>query len=200
MNNKLDRRGFVATAAKFGGAAAVFPLLLAEMAEAKAEITKADIAGASAVAGLEFDDKQEEMMMEGLQDHLKAFKEIHDLKLPNSIAPALDFNPVLPGMTFETARHPMKMSRLANIDAPRNIEDVAFYSVRDLSELIRRKKISSLDLTQMYLARLKRYDPMLHFVVTLTEDRAIAQAKEADKEIAAGKYRGPLHGIPWGAK
>ena len=200
MNKKFDRRGFVATAAKFGGAAAVFPLLLTELAEAKAELSKTDVAAASAVAGLEFDDKQQEMMIEDLQDHLKAYKDIHDLKLPNSIPPALDFNPVLPGMNFETARRPMKMSRAAEIAAPKNIEDVAFYSVRDLAELIRRKKISSLDLTQMYLARLKRYDPQLHFVVTLTEERALAKAKEADREIAAGKYRGPLHGIPWGAK
>ena len=66
--------------------------------------------------------------------------------------------------------------------------------------LLRERKITSLALTQMYLARLKRYDPMLHFVITLTEERALAQARAADEEIAAGHYRGPLHGIPWGAK
>src|SRR4029077_4715691 len=84
--------------------------------------------------------------------------------------------------------------------APKNIEDVAFYSVRQLAELVRSRKVSSVALTDMYLARLKKYDPMLKFVITLAEDRALAQAKEADRDIAAGKYRGPLHGIPWGAK
>src|SRR6202008_4192353 len=71
---------------------------------------------------------------------------------------------------------------------------------REFAEYARRKRVSSTALTEMYLARLKRYDPVLHFVVTLTEERAMAQAREADLEIAAGKYRGPLHGLPWGAK
>jgi Asp-tRNA(Asn)/Glu-tRNA(Gln) amidotransferase A subunit family amidase len=97
----------------------------------------------------------------------------------------------------------MKISAAPNVNAsgaPKNIEDVAFYSVRQLAELVRTKKISSTALTDMYLARLKKYDPTLKFVITLTEDRARAKAKEADQEIAAGKYRGPLHGLPWGAK
>jgi Asp-tRNA(Asn)/Glu-tRNA(Gln) amidotransferase A subunit family amidase len=80
------------------------------------------------------------------------------------------------------------------------MEDLAFATVSQLASLLSARKISSVQLTQMYLARLKRYDPKLHFVITLTEDRALAQAKAADAEIAAGKYRGPLHGIPWGAK
>jgi Asp-tRNA(Asn)/Glu-tRNA(Gln) amidotransferase A subunit family amidase len=80
------------------------------------------------------------------------------------------------------------------------MEDVAFYSIVDLGRLLMTKKISSTALTEMYLERLKRFDPTLKFVVTLTEDRAMAKAKEADREIAAGKYRGPLHGLPWGAK
>jgi Asp-tRNA(Asn)/Glu-tRNA(Gln) amidotransferase A subunit family amidase len=89
---------------------------------------------------------------------------------------------------------------IASRHVPQNLEEIAFATVRELAEMIRTKKVSSTALTQMYLTRLKRYDPLLHFVITLTEDRALAQAKEADREIAAGKYRGPLHGIPWGAK
>jgi Asp-tRNA(Asn)/Glu-tRNA(Gln) amidotransferase A subunit family amidase len=204
MNNKLGRRRFVTGVAKFGGAAAAFPLLLAELAsaaeEVKGALTKDEVSAAAALTGLQFDGPQKEMLLPDLEDHLKAYGEIHKLKLPNSVAPALDFNPVLPGMKFENERRPMRMSQLAAIDAPKNIEDVAFYSVRDLADLVRRRKISSVDLTQMYIARLKKYDPLLHFVVTITEDRALAQAKEADAEIARGKYRGPLHGIPWGAK
>jgi Asp-tRNA(Asn)/Glu-tRNA(Gln) amidotransferase A subunit family amidase len=103
-------------------------------------------------------------------------------------------------MTFETVRKPMRISKAPSIAAPNNLDDLAFASVRQLAELVRTKKVSSLALTEMCLRRLKKYDPTLKFVVTLTEDRALAQAKKADTEIAAGKYRGPLHGLPWGAK
>src|ERR1019366_811059 len=88
----------------------------------------------------------------------------------------------------------------APVSAPARIEDIAFASVAELGALLKTRKITSVALTQMYIARLKRYDPKLHFVISLTEDRALAQAKAAGEEIAAGKYRGPLHGIPWGAK
>jgi len=193
---RTNRRTFV----KLSAASAVFPLLLSELAVAKVELTKSDLNAAAAVADLTFTDDQETMMLEDVQDRLKSYDELHALNIPNSVAPALDFNPVLPGMKFETTRRPVRMSRTAEIAAPKNIEDVAFYSVRDLGELIRRKKISSYDLTQMYLARLKRYNLLLHFVITLTEDRALTQAREADRDLVAGHYRSPVHGIPWGAK
>jgi Asp-tRNA(Asn)/Glu-tRNA(Gln) amidotransferase A subunit family amidase len=114
----------------------------------------------------------------------------------------LVFDPVLPGMKFETERKPMRMSKAPNVgvSAPKNLEDFAFASVRELAELVRTRKVSSVALTEMYLGRLKKYDPTLKFTVTLTEERALAQAKKADAEIATGKYRGPLHGLPWGAK
>src|SRR5205814_6055011 len=120
--------------------------------------------------------------------------------IPNDVAPALDFNPVLPGMKFETQKRAPRISRIAAPGVPKNIEDVAFYTVRQLGELLRAKKISSSNLTEMYLERLKRYDPVLHFVITLTTERAMAHAKDADRELAAGKIRSALHGIPWGAK
>jgi Asp-tRNA(Asn)/Glu-tRNA(Gln) amidotransferase A subunit family amidase len=83
---------------------------------------------------------------------------------------------------------------------PNNLEELAFLPVTELSELVRSRKVTSTQLTEMYLGRIKRYDPALKAVITITEDRARAQAKAADQEIARGKYRGPLHGIPWGAK
>jgi Asp-tRNA(Asn)/Glu-tRNA(Gln) amidotransferase A subunit family amidase len=89
---------------------------------------------------------------------------------------------------------------IVNQPVPANLEVLAFATVRELGELILQKKVSSIALTEMYLARLKRFDPKLHFTITLTEERAKAQAKQADQEIAKGNYRGPLHGIPWGAK
>ncbi len=83
---------------------------------------------------------------------------------------------------------------------PKNLQELAYYSVGDLAELIRTKKITSTKLTKLFLDRLKKYDPKLHCVVTLTEDLALRQAVKADSEIASGRYRGPLHGIPYGVK
>src|SRR5260370_40835784 len=96
----------------------------------------------------------------------------------------------------------MKMSAASKSwpsQAPKNLDDLAFASARELGGLVRTKQVSSLALTEMYLGRLKKYDPTLKFVVTLTEERALAQAKKADAEIAAGNYHGPLHGLPWSA-
>ncbi len=202
MNRKcLDRRNFLATCSRFGLAATAFPATLWALADGgKAEITKDTIAQAATLVGLDFDDKQREMMLRDLTSRRQAYQAIWDLHLENSVTPALVFNPVLPGMTFDAATRPPVLGRAPVAAAPKNIEDVAFYSVRQLGELIRTKKISSLALTQMYLERLKRYDPLLKFVITLTEERALAQAKEADRDLARGKHRGPLHGLPWGAK
>ncbi|PYU85586.1 MAG: amidase, partial [Acidobacteria bacterium] len=158
---------------------------------------------AAVVADVPIAEEYKEMMLESLNNHAKGYEEIYKLHIPNSVDPALIFDPVLPGMRFETERKPMRMSQAANAataSAPKNLEDLAFASARELGELVRAKKVSSLALTEMYLGRLRKYDPALKFAVTLTEERALAQAKQADAEIAAGKYRGPLHGLPWGAK
>jgi Asp-tRNA(Asn)/Glu-tRNA(Gln) amidotransferase A subunit family amidase len=203
----LDRRTFAATLAKYGMASALFTNALYSLAQGKAEITKAMIAEAAALDGLAFDDKQVEMMLDDLRRAQKGYDALHDLHLANSVAPALVFNPVLPGMTYQQPKRPMRMSKfpwgnppLGRRGVPIHIEDVAFFTVRELAELVRTRRVSSTALTEMYLERLRRYDPLLKFVITLTTDRALAQARQADREIAAGKYRGPLHGLPWGAK
>jgi Asp-tRNA(Asn)/Glu-tRNA(Gln) amidotransferase A subunit family amidase len=130
-------------------------------------------------------------------------KAIRKLKLPNSVAPAFVFHP-LPAAKANTdctvGGGTREHHRGEEPATPSNIGDLAFTTVTELGRLLHWRKITSLALTQMYLDRLKRYDPQLHFSITLTEERALAQAKKADEEIAAGKYRGPLHGIPWGAK
>ncbi len=96
----------------------------------------------------------------------------------------------------------MRYSRpaAATLKRPANLEDVAFWPVTRLAGLIERRLVTSTELTQMYLTRLERYQPLLNFAVTITKDLALQQAAAADKEIAAGRYKGPLHGIPWGAK
>src|SRR5262249_28005290 len=142
-------------------------------------------------------DEYKDMMLESLNDYPKSFEAIYGLQIKNEVAPAVLFDPVLPGMKFDTERRPLKISAAPNVHTgavPKNLEDVAFWQLRQLAELVRSRKVSSTALTEMYLGRLKRYDPTLKFVITLTEERAKAQAQEADREITAGKYRGPLHG------
>jgi Asp-tRNA(Asn)/Glu-tRNA(Gln) amidotransferase A subunit family amidase len=198
----LDRRAFLAVCSRLGLTSTLLPGVLWAMADAKPKVTREMIDSAARIADVPIADEYKEMMLEGLNGYAESFDAIYQLHIKNEVAPAVIFDPVLPGMKFETARRPAKISAASNVPgtAPKNLEDVAFYSVRQLAELVRTKKVSSTALTEMYLERLKRYDPTLKFVITLTDDRARAKAKEADREIAAGKYRGPLHGIPWGAK
>lgn len=201
----LDRRNFMKTCSGMGLAGTLFPGVLWAQAQAQGakKITKEMIENAAAIADVPIADDYRDMMLENLNDQAKGYEEIYKLHIPNSVEPALLFDPVLPGMKFETVRKPMRISNAPNLRAsgvPKDLEDLAFASVRELAELVRTKKVSSVALTEMYLQRLKKYDPTLKFVVTLTEDRARARAKKADAEIASGKYSGPLHGLPWGAK
>src|SRR5436853_897977 len=199
----LDRRNFMKTCSGMGLAGTLFPGVLWAQAQAQgaAKSTKEMIDNAAAIADVHIADEIKEMMLADLNDHAKGYEEVYKLHIPNSVDPALLFDPVLPGVKFETERKAMRISKASNVAAvPKSLEDLAFRSARELGELVRTKKVSSAALTQMYLQRLKKYDPTLKFVVTLTEERALAQAKKADAEIAAEKYRGPLHGLPWGAK
>ncbi len=164
------------------------------------QITKPMIQEAEKIVGLEFTDAERELMLDGVTENLAAYEKLRTISIDNSVPPALQFNPILPGMKFETKKLPIKISRISTPLVPANLEDLAFMPVMHLAQLIKARKISSMQLTKMYLERLKRYDPQLQCVITLTEDLALRQAAEADKELAAGKYRGPLHGIPWGAK
>jgi Asp-tRNA(Asn)/Glu-tRNA(Gln) amidotransferase A subunit family amidase len=196
----FHRRAFLSVTARLGLASTLFPGVLYAMAEEKKKLTAAMIDEAASVAGISIDDSYKEMMLEDLNDALGDYKAVHELKLPNGVSPALVFDPILPGKNVSIPRRPLRPSKPINLQAPKNIEALAFWSVGDLSELLRKKKVSSVALTEMYLHRLKTYDPVLKFVITFLTDRAMAQAIEADHDIAAGRYRGPLHGIPWGAK
>lgn len=174
-------------------------VLWAKVAEGM-EITAATIAAAEEMAGLKFDDAERAMMVDGLKTQETRIQALHKVSIPNSVAPALVFDPVPPGREIARGpKRPMVRSRVPVKVVPAD-DELAFLPVTELSELIRRGRITSTRLTQLYLDRLKRYDPVLKCVITLTEDRALAQARAADAEIARGKYRGPLHGIPWGAK
>jgi len=196
----VDRRQFMGYFAGLGLGSTLFPGVLWAKISAGADITVETIASAEEVAGLIFDPAERELMLDGLKQQEQRIEALHKVVLLNSVSPAIVFDPLPPGkkITFEP-RRPMKRSRVAHRAVPAE-DELAFLPVTELSELVRRRRVTSVQLTQMYLARLKKYDPVLKCVISLTEDRALKQASAADAEIRAGKYRGPLHGIPWGAK
>jgi len=206
----LDRRGFLTVAARFGLASTLFPgslYTLAAQAQAASpaashelpKITPEMIDAAAALAGITIATDQKAMMLDGLNQQRDGYAAIRKLHIPNGVPPAYIFDPLPPGAKVNTEKHdPIYSTAVATL--PRNLDDLAFATIPELADLVRTKKVSSMDLTQMCIARLRKYDPVLHFSITITEDRALAQAREADSEIAAGKYRGPLHGLPWGAK
>ncbi len=198
--DRMDRRRFMAYFSAIGVGGTTLPAALWSQAQDEASITKDMRANAEAVAGLEFTDEERDLMLGGLNRNLNAYRTLREQKIPHSVAPAVSFDPVLPGMELPTAEKEFRYTRPTGVARPTSLEDIAFEPVTVLSELIRTKQVTSVELTRMYLDRLKRHDPTLHCVITLTEDRALRQAQQADAEIARGHYRGPLHGIPWGAK
>lgn len=155
---------------------------------------------AEKILGLDFTDAEADSMINDLNDNRKDFESIRKIPLDNSVAPALYFNPLPVGFEFEKTYLPFKASQIGAVNLPADRDDLAYYSVRELAELLRTKKISSVELTKFFLDRLKKYDTKLHYAITITEDLALKQAVQADNEIKAGKYRGLLHGIPYGAK
>jgi Asp-tRNA(Asn)/Glu-tRNA(Gln) amidotransferase A subunit family amidase len=195
-----DRRAFMAYFSSLGLGATLFPGTLWGRLAAGADISVDTVRCAEEIAGLSFAADQREMMVDELNEQAKQLETIRAFRLPNEVPPALLFDPVLPGTRIDVRPVKRARSRVAMPAVPDSLEELAFLPVTALSELVRRRKVTSVQLTGMYLDRLRRFDPTLRCVVTLTEERALRQARAADEEIARGKYRGPLHGIPWGAK
>src|SRR5256714_4347775 len=197
----LDRRSFMGYFAGAGLSSTLFPGVLWAKLSAGAEITVETIASAEEVAGLHFDQAERELMLDGLKQQEQRIEALHKVSLANSVSPAIVFDPLPPGKSIQPEpRRPMARTKVAARARPADIDELAFLPVTELSELVRRRRVTSLELTQMYLARLRKYDPVLRCVISLTEDRAFSQARAADEEIKRGRHRGPLHGIPWGAK
>jgi Asp-tRNA(Asn)/Glu-tRNA(Gln) amidotransferase A subunit family amidase len=197
-----DRRSFIGYFSALGLGSTLFPgVLWGKLQDQKpAHVTKQMLRDAAAVAGLEFNEHQLEIMVEGVNKNIPRWDELRKILLDNSVAPPIFFNPVVPGMKIDRTKHPFRASDPPRVTRPSNLEDAAFWQLTQLAELIRTKQVSSVELTEMYLGRIKRLNPKLLCVVTVTEDLAMRKAHDADKEIAAGRYRGPLHGIPWGVK
>ena len=196
----LDRRTFMAYFGTAGLSSTLLPGVLWGIAREQETVTKAMVAQAEKIAGLEFSDEEREEIATALSRNVRNYERLREVSLPNSVVPAVQFDPVLPGMELPTERQPMRYTREPGVRRPADLEQVAFWPVTRLAELIRTRQVLPSELTEMYIARLKRHDAQLHAVVTLTEERAREQAARLDAELRAGQYRGPLHGIPWGAK
>jgi Asp-tRNA(Asn)/Glu-tRNA(Gln) amidotransferase A subunit family amidase len=162
-------------------------------------ITKEMMHQAEKLIGIELTDAQEAMALGGVNRNLDSYETVRKIDIPLDTEPAIAFHPTRAKKELYV---PKTKFRFGKVELPqfKTVEDLAFASVPQLAELIRTRRISSTELTKMYLDRLKRYGPKLLCVVTLTEELALKQAAAADAEIKRGKYRGPLHGIPWGAK
>lgn len=196
----LDRRSFMNVMAGFGLGGTLFPGVLWAQARGQAEVTAEMVADAEQVAGLEFSPDERDMMLRGLNQNLSAFEAMREHVIPNEISPAMIFEPMLPGRVLPTEVRPFRPSRHPGVKRPAVLEEIAFWPVTHLAELIRTRQVTSVELTNMYLDRIRRLGPQLEAVITLTEELGLEQAARADHEIRNGHYRGPLHGIPWGAK
>ena len=168
-------------------------------AEGELPFSKSDIASAEKLVGLEFTEAERDSMQTDLADYRTGYITMRATPIPNAVPPALVMHLASAPPSTDPGARP-RWSKVGKVTRPDHLEDVAFWSVRDLGELLRTKQVTSVELTTMYLERLKRYGPTLECVVSLTEARALEAARRADAEIARGKYRGPLHGIPYGAK
>jgi Asp-tRNA(Asn)/Glu-tRNA(Gln) amidotransferase A subunit family amidase len=206
VNNakKIDRRSFV----KLIPAAGAAGMTIAEgkVANATAQqpqqsqrITQEMLSTAEKLIGIELTDAHAAMALPGVNRNLGNYEALRQIDLPLDTEPAIAFHPALPGKRLNATRTRPRMSK---VELPKfnSIEELAFATVMQLSELVRTKQVSPVELTKMYLERLKRYGPKLLCVVTLTEELALKQAEEAEREIKRGRYRGPLHGIPCGVK
>lgn len=164
------------------------------------DISIEDIGHAANLIGLEFTLQEKDSMQEGLIEQRNHYQEIRGFPLDNDTPPAFLFNPLPQDFRMSTVQQAVQWDIPENMDLPADDSDLAFFSILELASLIKNGKISSVELTRFYIQRLKDYGDTLQCVVSITEELALKQAEKADRELAGGKYRGPLHGIPYGVK
>ena len=194
------RREFLKLASASGVGSIVFGRALVALAADKPALTEKMIRQAGWIAGIDVSDDHRKLMLEGMQDLLGDLEKLRAVPLSNAVAPALRFetspHAQVPAPAAASAGRPES----SKARRPASSEDLAFATVAELGALLRAREVSSVELTRLYLERLQDADPTLHCVIHLTDDLALRQAEQADRELAAGRDRGPLHGIPWGAK
>jgi Asp-tRNA(Asn)/Glu-tRNA(Gln) amidotransferase A subunit family amidase len=202
LNVDETRRRFIAHFAGLGLGTTLVPgVLWARMQDAgTSAVTLEMVTDALQLSGIELSETDRQAMVDSANQNLTRYQELRKIHIPNDVSPPFHFSAVVPGIDVNKTRLPFRLSAAPAVKRPANLEDVACWPVRHLAELLRTRQVTSSELTEMYLARLHRYNPKLNNVVTFLDDYGRAEAKRADSEIAAGKYKGPLHGIPWGAK
>ena len=163
-------------------------------------IQKKDLISASKLFDFSFTTKEIDTLYSDVIDNLANYKAMHRLPLANSVPLSMWQTPVVPGMHFNTVQKTIAWKLDNTVQLPTNKNDLAFYTLEQLASLIKYKKISSLALTQFFIDRIKKWGDTLQCVISIQEDIAYAEAKKADAELAQGKYRGLLHGIPYGLK
>jgi len=199
----LNRRSALSILAATGIGTTVFQRALAATADG-GPISLQMVTGAEWVAGIELTEPQREAVVKAFKFERKDLEMFRAVELDNALLPGLNFTPLASPAAQPDPRG-YNTEALATADPgpvsrPDSDEDVAFSSIRQLGSLLRERKISSVELTKLYLERLRRYDPLLKCVVTYMDELALQQAERADQELRANKDRGPLHGIPWGVK
>lgn len=196
----MNRRTLLKALALTGVGTPVFQRALGAMILQDGELTKESIANAEWVAGVELTDEEREELARGLRRQQQSRVRLSEFEISYSDSPAVFFRPLNADSMPNVVHNRAPELTEGNAAKPKTDEDLAFLPVRELAPLMKSRTIRSLDLTKIYLERLKKYNPLLNCVVTLTEEVALKHAKKADAEMDAGQYRGPLHGIPWGAK
>ena len=195
----LNRRRFLECFSASG--LTLMPGALLAVAQDARRITPEMFAAAARIAGVSFSPEEQQAILTRLNGPggpLPGFDALHGADLSDT-QPAFVFNPLLPGKPVARERRPL-VRQAITVARPATDEDLAFQPVTHLARLLESRQVTSTELMKLYLSRLKKYDPQLQCVVNLTEDLALRQARQADEEIAAGKYRGPLHGVPYGLK
>jgi len=177
----------------------VLVLIISYSCSSDSDELKNDALGMESLSGLEFTQSERDSALESLARLKAQYDSLRTIQISNDIPLPLYFNPLINGQEIPMGREKYLFQEFPT-KRPDNIEDCAFYTIGQLAHLIRTRQISSLELTEMYLSRLERFGPQLECVVTVTKELAIEQAKRADEAIKNGKYLGPLHGIPYGAK
>ena len=196
----MDRRSFVALFAASAGSFAGLSRLEAQMQPGTMQVSVEMVREAARLAGLAWTDEECRDVADSLSSLAKGAEKIDKDTLTNASPLPIHFDPRPVGVTVTIPRAMFKLANAPRVTRPRNLEDVAFWPLANLGSLLRTRQATSTELTRMYLDRLQRHNPQLNCVVSLTEERAMREAATADKEIASGTYRGPLHGVPYGAK